>query len=160
MSFLWEHFCLINIYYGNILLHLGLEEFKSFLPTSDKSAIKNNPLMQLRSIFYKAAETNWKSENFKVIDSFFQQLIKLQLEWKGSKFFLFLSLFLPVHINFQRKLNPHKSLFIVTVNLFSSIALLILLHLQVYCFFLLIFLYTFNECEEMSYFLGSALFCF
>ena len=58
-----------------------------------------------------------------------------------SKFVLFLSLFLPVHINFRYKLNSHKRLFIVTVNLFSSIALLIFFHLQFHPFFSL---YKFN----------------
>ena len=35
-----------------------------FLPSSNKFAIQNNPLMQLLLIFHK---TNWKSENFKVL---------------------------------------------------------------------------------------------
>ena len=55
---------------------------------------------------------------------------------QGGKFVLFLSLFSSLHINFQYILNPHESLFIKTVNLFSSIALLIFSHLQVHCFFL------------------------
>ena len=49
-------------------------------------------------------------------------------EW--SKIVLFLSLLLSVHINLQHKSSSHKSLVIVTVNLFSSIALLTFSHLQ------------------------------
>ena len=58
MSFLSEHICL-NIYYGYILLHFGLEGVKIhtikkktfFVPISNKFAIQNNPLIQLRLIF-------------------------------------------------------------------------------------------------------------
>ena len=57
----------------------------------------------------------------------------------GDKFVLFLWLFLSVHQNFQYKLNSHKSLFIITVNLFSSIAILIFSHLQFHFLFLLFF---------------------
>ena len=67
----------------------------------------------------------------------------------GGKLLLFLSFFSSVQINFQYKLNFHKSLFIVTVNLFSSIALLILFHQQVHCFFLQFFfirLVNVNKC--------------
>ena len=72
-----------------------------FLPSSNKFAIQNNPLMQLLLIFHK---TNWKSENFKVDLVVSQQLKKL---WKegGCKFTLFFLLFLTVHINFQYKLK-------------------------------------------------------
>ena len=127
MSFLQEHFCL-NIYYRNILLYFGFELVKNhkikkiFFPrTSKKSAIQNNPLMQLHLIFHKRLmKTNGKSENSKVL-AVFQQLRKL---WKGGggKFISLLSLFLSVHIDFQYKLKSHGSLFIVTFYLFSSIA--------------------------------------
>ena len=58
VSFLQKHFCL-NICYGNILLHFGLKAVKIhkvskkcfFLPTSNRFAILNNPLMQLQIIF-------------------------------------------------------------------------------------------------------------
>ena len=140
MSFLQEHFCL-NIYYRNILLYFGLELVKNhkikkiFFPrTSNKSAIQNNPLMQLHLIFHKRLmKTNGKSENSKVL-AVFQQLRKL---WKGGggKFILFLSLFLFLQINFQYKLQPHTTLFIIVVYLLSSLALLIFSNLQFYCFF-------------------------
>ena len=104
----------------------------------------NNYNVHIVQYLKKIIRTNWKSETFKVIGIVvLHQLRKLQLEWKGggSKFGLFLSLFLPVDINFQYKLNSHKSLFIVTVNLFSSIALLIFSHLHFHSFISLIFLY-------------------
>ena len=60
VSFLQKHFCL-NICYGNILLHFGLKAVKIhkvskkcfLLPTSNRFAILNNPLMQLQIIFKK-----------------------------------------------------------------------------------------------------------
>ena len=63
-------FCL-NIYYKIfylILVWRGLKSIKLekcffFLPSSNKFAIQNNPLMQLLLIFHK---TNWKSENFRL----------------------------------------------------------------------------------------------
>ena len=62
-------FCL-NIYYKIfylILVWRGLKSIKLekcffFLPTSNKFAIQNNPLMQLPLTFHKP---NWKSENFR-----------------------------------------------------------------------------------------------
>ena len=60
MSFLQKHFCL-NICYGNILLCFGLEWLKShqfLLPTFDKYAIKNNPIIQLCSIFPEKVHVN------------------------------------------------------------------------------------------------------
>ena len=76
MSFLLEHFCL-NIHYGNILLHFGLEGLKIhktkknvlFLPACNKFASQNNPLMQLHLMFHKTLiKTNGKSDKFKVVD--------------------------------------------------------------------------------------------
>ena len=46
----------------------------------------------------------------------------------STKWSLFLSLFLSVHINYRYKLNSRKGIFTVTVNLFSSIALIIFFH--------------------------------
>ena len=64
MSFLLEHFCL-NICYGNILLHFGLEgdenhkiKKRLFLPTPKISSIGNVPGMQLLSFFYKTVNRN------------------------------------------------------------------------------------------------------
>ena len=65
MSSLQEHNCL-NIYYGNILLHFGLDGLKIhktkkmffFLPTTSTFAKQNNPLMQLCLIFHKALNKN------------------------------------------------------------------------------------------------------
>ena len=135
----------------NILLLFGWKGVKIhkirkmffFLPTSNKFAIQNNPLMQLLLIFHK---TNWKSENFKVLVDLtvFEQLRKLWKEGRG-KFILFLSWILPVHINFQYKLKYHTSLFIATFFLFSSIPLLIFLWSAISLFFSLIFDYKFNE---------------
>ena len=106
MSFLWEHICL-NVYYGNIFLNFGLVGIKMhkikvfFLPSSNKFAIQNNPPMQLRLIFYKRLiKTNWKSENFKVIDLVvFQQLKKFGSRGAGK--FVLLLLFLSIHVHFQ-----------------------------------------------------------
>ena len=76
MLFLLEHFCL-NIHYENILLHFGLKGLKIhktkknvfFLPTCNKFASQNNPLMQLHLIFHKTLmKTNGKSDKFKVVD--------------------------------------------------------------------------------------------
>ena len=107
------------------------------LPTFNNFAMQNNPLMQLRLIFHKTLiKTNWKSEKLKVLVNLavFQQLRKL---WKGGggKFILFLSLFLCLQINFQYKLKPHTTLFIVVFYLLSSLTLLIFSNLQFYCFF-------------------------
>ena len=75
MSFLQKHFY-HNVYYGNTLFHFGLERVKIIkiekniflLPTSNKFAIQNNSLMELRLISTeKVIKTNWKSENFTVI---------------------------------------------------------------------------------------------
>ena len=96
--------------------------------------------MHLRLIFCKAVNKNklkvWKLENHRL--SSFSTIKKRKQDWKwgGIKLVLFLSLFLSVHINFQYKLNSYKSFFIVTLNLISSIALLIFSHLQFHGFFL------------------------
>ena len=123
-----------------------------FLHTSNKFAMQYNPLMELRLIFHKTLlKRNWKTGHFKLIYlAVFQQLRKLYLELKGrgGKFVLFLSLFLSVHINFQYKLNSHRSLFIETFYLFFSIALLIFSHLQFQCFFLwFLFINLLNMCN-------------
>ena len=55
-----------------------------------------------------------------------------------------LTLSLSVQIDYK-ELNSHKSLFILAVNLSSSIALRIFTYLQLACLFSLIFLYKFNE---------------
>ena len=106
--------------------------------TSNKFAVQNNPLMQLRLIFYKAVNKP-KLEVLKFQShrlGSFQAIKKIEtgVEEGGSKFVLFLSLFLSVHINFQYKLNSRKSLFIVIVNL-SSIAELIFRPLLFHCIF-------------------------
>ena len=119
-----------------ILICWGLKLVKLkkcfFLPTSNKFAIQNNTLMQLRLIFYKTLiKTIWKSDNFKIIDLVtFQQLRRL---WKGGghKFVLFLSLLLSVH--------KKSSIWIK----FS--------YKSFYCNFLFIFLYCF------LHFVGSAI---
>ena len=110
--------------------------------------------MKLRLIFHKTLiKRNWKTGHFKLIYlalAIFQQLRKLYLELKGrgGKFVLFLSLLLSVHINFQYKLNSHRSLFIETFYLFFSIALLIFSYLQFQCFFLwFLFINLMNMCN-------------
>ena len=127
MSFVSEHICL-NIYYGYILLHFGLEGVKIH-------TIK-------KTFFLYPSLTNFKIIGLVV----FQQLRKLYLEWKrgGGKFVSFLSLFL----YFQDKCNPHISLFIITVDLFFSIALLIFFFFFFICkltvsFFFSFFLYIY-----------------
>ena len=63
-------------------------------------------------------ETNWKSENFRVIDRLISfSAIKKTVTVLGDVF-LFSSLFSSVHINFQYKLNSHKTSFIITENSF------------------------------------------
>ena len=149
MSFLWEYFCL-NIHYGNTLLHFSLEgakyhkikKKKFFLHTSHKSAIKNNPRMQLRSISHETVTRNklkaWKLFQGNRLSSFSpNKKTVTRVEGEGGKFVLFWSLFSPVCVNLQNKLNYHKS--IITINSFPFNALLIFSHLQVYCFFPLFF---------------------
>ena len=114
-----------------------------FLPSSNKFAIQNNPLMQLLLIFHKK---NWKSENFKVLVELvvFQQFRKVWKEGEG-KFISFLSLFLTLHINVQYKLKYHTSLFTVTFYLFASAAFF---SFAISLFFSLIFDYKFmNMCK-------------
>ena len=51
---------------------------RTFLPTSHKSAIKNNPRMQLQSIFYKKVERNKVKGKFQSHELVvFQELRKL-----------------------------------------------------------------------------------
>ena len=91
-----------------------------FLTTSEKFVIKNNPLMQLRSIFHK--RESLKIQRVIGLLSRFWAIKKAVTKVEErSKFFLFLSLFLSVDINMQVRLNPQKSIFRITVNLFSSI---------------------------------------
>ena len=93
----------------------------------------------------------WKFQTLRRLGSF--SAIKKTVEGERGNFILFLSLFLSVHINFRYKLNY----FVVTCFLFSSIALLIFLHLQFHCFFL--FFYKFNEHVWTSSLTGSVFFC-
>ena len=101
-TFVWTIImkCFTSFWFRGGLKSIKLEKC-FFLPTSNKFAKKkNNPLMQLRLIFYKTLiKTNQKSENLKVLVNLtvFQQLRKL---WKegGGKFNLFSSLFLSVHV--------------------------------------------------------------
>ena len=91
--------------------------------------------MQLHLILYKTVKKNklkiWKFQSHRV--SSFSAIKKMVTRvggergggGEGSKFVLFLSLPLFVHINFQCHLNSHKCLVIITVNLFSSVALVI-----------------------------------
>ena len=107
-----------------------------FLPSSNKFAIQNNPLMQLLLIFHKTnwkSKSNWKFQSLSRPRSF--SAIKKTVEEGRGKFILLLSLFLTVHINFQYKLKYHTSLFIVTFYLFSSIALLIFFSSAISLFF-------------------------
>ena len=76
--------------------------------------------MQLRSIFHKR-------ESLKIqiviglLSSFWAIKKAVTKVEERSKFVLFLSLFLSVDINMQVRVNPQKSIFRITVNLFSSI---------------------------------------
>ena len=98
-------------------------------------------------IFSQNVNKNKLKDFFKALVDLavFQQLRKL---WKGGgpQFTLFLSLFLYAHINFQYKLKSHTSLFIVTFQLFSSIALLTYSHLHFSCFSLILY-DKFNMCK-------------
>ena len=77
---------------------------------------------------YKTVNRNklkvWQFKSHRFIN--FSAVKKTVAGVGGRMFFLFLLLSLSVHINFQYKLNSHKSHFI-TGNLFSSTALLIFL---------------------------------
>ena len=80
-----------------------------FLPSSDKSVIKNDLGMQLHSIFHKIVNRNkLKVRKYQRLASF--SVIKKTVTGVGggSKFFLSLSLSSSLHINFQYKLNSHK----------------------------------------------------
>ena len=64
-------------------------------------------------------ETNWKFEKFRLnLNSF--SAIKETVTGVGEVFSI-LSLFSSIHVIFQFKLNSYRSLFIMTVNIFSSI---------------------------------------
>ena len=109
LNIYYEIFCFVLVWRG--LKSIKLEKY-FFLPTSNKFAIENNPLMQLLSIFHK--KTKWKSENFSLSRlGSFSAIKKLWKEGEG-KFILFVSLFLTIHINFQYKWKCHTSFFIVT----------------------------------------------
>ena len=94
-------FYFLLVWWG--LKSMKLIEIHSFLPTSIKFVIQNNPLMQLHWTFQKAVnKINWKPKNFKFLGwAVFHQLRNWFLEWKrrGGMFNLFLSLVLSVHIN-------------------------------------------------------------
>ena len=99
-----------------ILAWRGLNTIKLknvfFLSTSDKSAIKINPFMQLRSNFHKRVDRN-KLKVSKFQSHSFSAIKKTLTEVEGGmgKFFLFLLLLSFVHINSQYKLNSYKSFF-------------------------------------------------
>ena len=126
-----------------ILVWRGLKSIKLkkvvlFLPTPNKFLIQNNPLMQLRLNFHKTANKNklkvCKCQSNRLSGfSAIKKTVTRVKGWRG-KFYLLLSLFLLVHINFQYELNSQKSIFIVTVMLFCSVVLLIFSHLQIHCF--------------------------
>ena len=94
------------------------------LPASNKFTIQNNPLMQLGLIFHQTGNKKklkvWKFQSHSLNSFSAIKKTVTGMERRGSKFVLFLSLFLSANINFQDNLNSHKSLFIVTANLFSS----------------------------------------
>ena len=91
------------------------------MPTSNKCAIQNNTLMQLRLIFHETFNKN----KLKVLSnrlSSFSAIKKTETAMEkrgGDNFALLLSLFLSGRINLQYELISTKSLFIVTLNLFS-----------------------------------------
>ena len=108
-----KHFHFRNIYF--ILAWKGLKAIKSkyiyfSLPTSHKSAIKSNPLMQLDSIFYKTVNKNklrvWKFQS-------------VNCNWSGSGMggFILLSLFSSV---FERA-RKHQLSSIYNTKLTSKI---------------------------------------
>ena len=109
------YFCL-NIYYGNILLQFGLHGFTA-LPTSDKSAINNDLGTQLHWMFYKTVNENklkvWKSQSHR-LSSF--SLIKKTVSGVAASSFYSYHYLSSAHINFQCRLNSHKSLFTITAN--------------------------------------------
>ena len=120
------------------------------LPTSNKFAIKINLVMQLCLIFHKRVNKNkLKVGKFQGHGpSSFSTIKKTvtRVEGRRGNFVLFLSLFLSVQINFQYNLNSHKSLFIVSVNLFSSSHTHFFLS-AIALFFSSIFLYKFHTYE-------------
>ena len=80
----------IKVYYGNILLHFGLEVFKIykifinffFLTTSNKFAIQNNPFRQLCLIFHKTLSKLkvWKFRSHRLDIC---QYLKKNCNWSG-----------------------------------------------------------------------------
>ena len=95
--------------------------------------------MQLHTLFHKTVNRNkltlWKFQSHR-LSSFTAINKTVTVNGRGGcKFFLFISLFLSVHLYFQNNLNCCKSLFMIIDNLFSSIALLMFSYLQVNCFF-------------------------
>ena len=123
-------------------------------PTFNKSVKQNNPLMQLHWVFHKRVnKIKLKIWKFIGIDLVvFQQLRKRWLESKRGwgNFILFLSLFLSVHKLFN------INIFIVTVNLFSSINLLIFCRVQFHCFSAICLIWSSNKLSSL---IGSAWFC-
>ena len=105
---------------------------KFFLPTFNKFAIQNNPLTKLCLIFHRAVNKNklkaWKFQSHRLSSFLAIKEIVTRVEGGAGKFVLFWLLFLSIHINFHYKLSSHKSLFIITVDLCSSIALPIFSH--------------------------------
>ena len=127
-----------NIYFilEGVKIHKFFFKNAFFLSISNRFIIQINQPMQLGLIFHKTLNKLkvWKVHSHRL--SSFSAIKKTEWKGGGGTFVLFLSLFLPVHLNFQYKLNCHTSIFIVIFYLFSSIALLILSHLQFHCFFL------------------------
>ena len=119
-------------FWRRLKIHKIEERF--FLSTT--FGIQNNPLMQSSLIFHKTI--NKSTQQVKVIGlAVFQQLKKTVT--RVGTFVLLVSLFLSTHINLQYELNSYESLFIVTVNLFSSVFLPTFSHLKFHCFFLKFF---------------------
>ena len=108
------------------MLQFGLEgitiklEKKNFLPTSNKFAMQNDPLMQLSLIFHRIVnKTTRNPEDFRIIGLVVSTKKTVTgVEGRGGKFVLFLLLFLSVHINFQYKLNSHKNFFFLMTIIF------------------------------------------
>ena len=70
---------------------LKLKKMKLFLPTSDKSAIKNNPLMQLGSIFRnKLTVLKFQSHTLNSFSAFKKTITGVEGGEEGVKLFLFL----------------------------------------------------------------------
>ena len=109
-----------------------------------------------KCIFFLFTSTNLPSKTFQSHKISRPSAIKkTNCSGRLGTFFLFLALFSFVHINFQYQLNSHKKLFIMTVNLFSFIALLVTSHLQVHFFYFSVSLCHFKKKQTSINYLGS-----